>query len=207
MTSSKAGRPATELESSVADSPLRDARNPAGFRRLSWLQFRGMAPHPSGPFFGQFARAAAGAGLFELKVRLFADNTPALQKHKEDALEALVKLVIEHEQASIDQDDVTLLKACVRLRNKLLHADFSKAAGTLVSFGVKLDRGRVHIVDLSDGAARKVSETSTTDGRVFGWVLEGGRSGVFLQACLVFRRGIGLINWRLQVASRGGTTQ
>jgi hypothetical protein len=200
---SKGGRPATRLDQVSEEARGQDPITSTQFRRLSWLQFRGRARSPSDGFFRQFARAAAGAGLFELRVRLFADNTPALQKHKDDKLEALVKLVVEHERASIDRDDEILLKKCARLRNKLLHADFSKAAGTLLSFGAQLERGQVQMVDLTDGAVRKVSETSTSDGRVYGWVLEGARSGAFTQAVRLFLRGIALINWRLQVASRG----
>jgi hypothetical protein len=160
-----------------------------------------LAPQPSDPAFVDFANAAAMACLFEIKARLFADNTPALEKHKADQLEALVKRIIEHERDGILPEDEVLLKKCARFRNKLLHANFSQAAGTLLSFGVELDQGTVYLTKLEDASVRKLSETSTTDGRVFGWMLEGKSSGVFREARKVFVRGIAFINWRLARAS------
>jgi len=184
------------------------------FQHQSWLWFRnreimrtGMAPQPTDRFFGDLAAAAAGACEFELKIRLFADNIPTLQQHKEEKLEGLVKLFIEHERADLVPEDGVLLKKCVRLRNKLLHADFSSAAGTLISFGATLSQGKIVMWNLDDEASldedsmRQVTETSTTTGGVFAWIMECSLSGAFAQARRLFMFGIAFINWRLAVAS------
>jgi hypothetical protein len=169
--------------------------------RWDQIERIGRQRQPSDPAFGAFALAAAAACVFELKVRLFADNTPDLQRFKDEKLEPLVKRIVDHLAASLTDEEGVHLRKCARVRNKLLHAEFSKAAGTLLSVGVKLDQGTVHIVDLSDGSSRKVSETSTTDGRVFGWVLEGKSSRAFDQARAFFLRGVDLITWLLAKAS------
>ena len=104
-------------------------------------------------------------------MRLFADNTPALQRNKDDQLEALAKRVVEHVGSTLTHDEAVHLRKCARVRNRLLHADFSKAAGALLSVGVAIEEGKVHIVDLNDGSVRRVSDTSFADGGVFAWVL------------------------------------
>ncbi len=156
-----------------------------------------MDPQPSEPYFRLFAQAATIACLFELKMRLLADNTAELQKYKDEQLEALVKRVTEHMQNLIVSEEAVLLKKCARIRNKLLHADFSKAAGTLLSVGINLEQGKVHLIDLVDGSVRKISDSNTSDGRVYGWLLEGARSGAFEQAGKLFIRGIALVGWML----------
>ncbi|MDE2104565.1 MAG: hypothetical protein KGL39_45440 [Patescibacteria group bacterium] len=161
----------------------------------------GKQRQPSDPAYASFAHAAAAACLFELKVRLFADNTTELQRFKDEKLEGLVKRLVEHAAPTLQEEEVVHLKKCARLRNKLLHADFSKAAGTLLSIGVELRQGTVYLVDLQDGSVRRVSETTTTDGRVSGWVLEGKSSGAFDAARMFFVRGIDVITWLLATAS------
>ncbi len=147
--------------------------------------------------------AAAAACLFELKVRLFADNTPALQRNKDDQLEALAKRVVEHVGSTLTHDEAVHLRKCARVRNRLLHADFSKAAGALLSVGVAIEEGKVHIVDLNDGSVRRVSDTSSADGGVFAWVLEGAAGGTFPSARAFFLRGVSIITWLLAKASDG----
>jgi hypothetical protein len=180
----------------------------AEFRRGAWLQFRnarirriGRMPQPSDRFFAEFERVGGVAALFELRVRLLADNAPGLRDKRELNLTALVKAVVEHERADLLPEDEMLLLKCARLRNKLLHADFSKAAGTLLSLGVSLVRGTVYAVDLADGDVQRVADTSSAQGGVYGWVLEASGSGVFRQAFALLARGIALINWRLAVLS------
>jgi hypothetical protein len=145
----------------------------------------------------EFAHTATMACFFELQARLFADATPGLEKHKDAQLEALVKVIVRHVGSRLQLEEVVLLKKCARMRNKLLHADFSKAAGTLMSLGVQIDQGRVHIVDLVTGDANKVSDTNSAKGRVFAWVLEGSRSCTFLLSRRQFARGIALFEWLL----------
>src|SRR5579872_203697 len=101
----------------------------------------GRQPNPSDPAFQSFAHAAAAACYFELRARLLADNTPALQRFKDDQLEELVKRLVERCPTPLLEGEVVHLKKCARLRNKLLHADFSKAAGTLLSIGIELRQG------------------------------------------------------------------
>jgi hypothetical protein len=163
----------------------------------------GAEPQPSDRAFGAFAAAAATACLFELKARLFADNTPELQRYKDDPLEALVRRVVEHLGSTLTDDEAVHLRKCARVRNRLLHADFSKAAGTMLSVGVAIEQGRVQIIDLSDGSVRKVSDTSSADGAVFAWVLEGTSVGTFSSARAFFLRGVALINWLLARVSEG----
>jgi hypothetical protein len=161
----------------------------------------GKQPQPTDVFLDRFARAAAAAGVFEMKVRLFADNTAELRRYIGTDLDPLVDRIIGHLGSGLTEDEVTHLKKAVRVRNKLFHADFSKAAGTLLSMDARLDRGKVYIVDFSDGNPRKVSDLNTADGRISGWLMEGAKSGAFDQAFVLFMRCVALIQWLLAKAS------
>ena len=83
----------------------------------------------------RFAHAWAAAALFELKVRIFADTTPELQRYFGADLDALVDRIVEHLGATLRDDEVKHLKKAVRVRGELLHPDFSKAAGKDRVFG------------------------------------------------------------------------
>jgi hypothetical protein len=163
----------------------------------------GSQPQPSDAFFAAFCKAAAAASVFELKMRLLADNTEPLRKRKTEKLDALVKRAIEH-FTTLRPEEQVLIKKCARLRNKLLHADFSCAAGTLLSFGSELEQGHVQQVELKSGDVHKVSDISATsdEGRVFGWVMEGARSKMFDESVKLFARGLALIHWLLAEQAR-----
>ena len=54
----------------------------------------------------------AGTCLFELKLRLFADNTPALQRYVKVDLEPLVRQVADHCKGQLSDDEIAHIKKC-----------------------------------------------------------------------------------------------
>lgn len=148
----------------------------------------------SDAFFEAFGFAAARACLFELKLRLLADNTPAISRHSLDPkLSKVLEHVLAEYAARLDEKQCDLLNECVRLRNKLLHAELSRVTGRLVNFGEELNRGQVAKIDLVSGEIQEVSKTKTQDGKIIGWVMESATSGAFAAGADVFFNGIVLL--------------
>jgi hypothetical protein len=172
--------------------------------RWTEIEQIGGRPQPCDFAFREFAPAAATACVFELQARLFADASPALTRHKTDDLEVLVRRIVEHVDAKLSPEEAKHLLKCARVRNRLLHADFSRAAGVLLSFDVELEQGNVRIIDLATGEERKVSDTKTEDGRVLGWLIEGATSEMFNRTRPLFLRGVALLNWLLAKANEEG---
>lgn len=137
-------------------------------------------PQPSDFAFEAFARAAALACVFELKLRLLADSTPNLTRWAlEPKLSKVLEPVLQEYGSKLSESETKLLRECVRLRNKLIHVELSRVTGRLVTFGEELDRGQVFQLGLDTGEVKKVDATSTKDGRIIGWLLESALSGAF----------------------------
>ncbi|MGA2451650.1 MAG: hypothetical protein ABTD50_23585 [Polyangiaceae bacterium] len=142
-----------------------------------------------------FAKCAAVACVFEMSARRYADNTPELQALALRDLGVVVKGICAYVESRTTDAERAHLDKCVRLRNKLVHLELSRATGQLKSFGIELDEGKVRMGNLDDGTTIRVSETSTAEGRICGWLLESSTSGAFDRGREVFRRGIFLLSW------------
>src|SRR5215813_13987138 len=84
-------------------------------------------------------KAAAGEGAaLELKMRLLAGKTSALQKytHRRDLGEFETDL-LAHFDASLSADEKETLRLCRQLRNKVLHSDFRAAREKLNELGMQ----------------------------------------------------------------------
>jgi plasmid stability protein len=151
---------------------------------------------PSDAFVGQYERAAAAACAFELRARMLADNVVVLNRYRGVDLEPLLKAIATTLAADFDASGAAKFVAMAKLRNKLLHVDLTSARDRVERHtGAKLARGRVHKVDLAKGGKPvRVSDTSTEGGSVFGWLFEGGLSGMFSGAEGLFRQEIETLN-------------
>lgn len=143
-----------------------------------------------------FANAAAAVAVFELKVRLLADNGDAGTPLQVQALKAelgkLVDLVCEHHGATREQRD--LLKKVASVRNKLLHLELSRATGRVRPLAEQLNEGGVWMANLENATVHQVSKTSTEDGRIYGWLLESRSSGAFQAISKLVAEAIDVIN-------------
>ncbi len=165
-------------------------------------------PQPSDPFYACFAGTAGRAAVFELTARMFVDAVPELSGSLTSKLDPLMKDLtawMERETKTIP-DERELLWRCARLRNKLFHAELSRATGQLVSLGVELGKEGVrrfswpgeltpeifHKVMQEGG--EPVGKTKTTEGRLFGWLLEAQQTGMLGAAASTFDDGADLLH-------------
>ena len=97
----------------------------------------------------QYKVAAAEGAIYELKMRLLADEIPELQQAAYDRnLGDVEKLIIKHFDGSLSGDEKNTLELCRELRNKVLHCDFLAARDKLTSLGVEARRGNVKRADI-----------------------------------------------------------
>jgi hypothetical protein len=162
----------------------------------------------NGPF-----KAAAGEGAyFELRMRLGGGITPKVCDLSIDTnLSVLKDAIIEHHAAKLTTDDVALLTRACRLRNKLLHCEFSSARKHLQEHNPKTRDGGV--IGLKVGENDSILElitklragvdvgqkpmSSTTVKKlsdVFGWLLEMQGAGEFEEAIGVFQQAVAVLD-------------
>ena len=176
-----------------------------------------MASSPHTKFLEQFKVAAAEGAVVELKLRLLADKLPSLQRlaHTQQ-LEDIEKEVAIHFANALSEDEKTTLALCRKLRNKILHCNFSVARERLSDLGVEPKSAGVRKIDLGANAnevrakveqaiaenqGTLVSEAPTKQpGIVFGWLLEAGAAGDFLKAASAFRNAAAIVD---RLASEG----
>jgi len=147
--------------------------------------------HHSDYFVEQFGYTIGRAGCFELKVRLLADKTPSLQTSSLSAeLTLLCKAIAVEYSTALTDEEHRLLEVLPGIRNKLLHIEFSRAQGRIKPFMDTLHDAGVMKVNLQTGETVRVATSSTTQGRLFGWLLEAGSSGALKAAADMFFGGI-----------------
>jgi len=143
-----------------------------------------------------FANAAAAVAVFELKVRLLADNGDEGTSLQAQALKAdlskLIDFVCEHHNATVEQR--ALLSKVATIRNKLLHLELSRATGRIRPLADQLREGNVWMADLEHATVDQVSKTSTERGRIYGWLLESQLSGAFAAIAKAVGEAINVIN-------------
>jgi hypothetical protein len=143
-----------------------------------------------------FANAAAAVAVFELKLRLLADNGDEGAPLQSQALKAdlgkLIDLICDHHSATIEQR--SLLAKVGSIRNKLLHLELSRATGRIRPLAEQLREGNVWMADLERGKVDQISKTSTERGRIYGWLLESQSSGAFSAIADAVREAIAVID-------------
>jgi hypothetical protein len=157
----------------------------------------GLTPQPSDFSVNAFGQCATAGCLFELYARRYADNTPELQAVAFKDLSVVVEAIRTHVLGRTTDEERAVLDACVGVRNKLFHLELSRVTGRLRSFGAEIGGPKVTMVNLADGAAIKVANSSTRDGRIYGWLMEATANGAFKQGVALFKRGIALFGWLL----------
>jgi hypothetical protein len=152
------------------------------------------SPQPTDRWVNQFAETAAWACVFELKARMLAQMVPTLKKRSLSAkLDKLNKLLIDHFASQLTPSDLDLLKALPGLRNNLLHLDLTSTRDRIRPFADQLEQTGLITLDLNTGAGGLVSNMSTTEGTIFGWLFESFGSGSFREGAKLFARGVHVI--------------
>jgi exonuclease VII large subunit len=155
-------------------------------------------------------KAAAGEGAaLELKMRLLAGKTPALQKyaHRKQLGEMETDL-LTHFANALSEPEKEILRLSRELRNKVLHSDFRAARKKLKELGTQIESAGVRKIDLPEPtvaeATRKllaakegkegmpISNTPSTE--VFGWLFEAGASGDLQKSSDAFKRAAAIID-------------
>jgi len=176
-------------------------------------------PRPTDAAIHAYSQAAAHACIIELKARMFGDVVPMLRCFARGNLFLLMTAITQwmavNGRGTVEER--ARLLACVTLRNKLLHADLSRAALHAKNLGATLNEGTV----VSIAVARPVTAESLlsaiddrskhvpvagTDSKhvpVFGWLLESMSSGVFTEATRIFSEAI----WFLERQAEGLTDE
>lgn len=154
---------------------------------------------PSMAFFGSQYVQAAGVGcMVELRLRLAIDtgNGPRKEAY-EPPIGAILKVFGTQFSAALLDDEMAFLEKAVSLRHKIAHGDFLAAHRIARELGAKLEAGGVwkaSLVSDDDDDIRPVATTTKKGGRNFGWFLEAGQSGLFLEATNIFHRAFDIIN-------------
>jgi hypothetical protein len=144
--------------------------------------------------FTQYKEAAGLGAVVELRMRLLASRTPALEKYAHDPnLESLEDKIHAHFDKNFSDEERAYLKRARGLRNKILHSDFKAAANIAQQFrGAEAQGPGVVAVKVNSGETTAVAEMSKRDAGVFGWLLECMQTGVFAEAIDIFEKAIDL---------------
>jgi hypothetical protein len=140
--------------------------------------------------FPTFERAAGAAGVFELRLRLLCDSTPATAKKVlKSNLSEVLSVVIAHFGHHLSETERARLDACVKMRNKVFHQELSRQHGHLVALGEELSKAAVWQANLETGAVSETQQASTADGKIYGWLWVGVQSGAFDKCVELFQEG------------------
>ncbi|MDE2149255.1 MAG: hypothetical protein KGJ55_05350 [Gammaproteobacteria bacterium] len=168
----------------------------------------------------QYKTAAAEVALVELKLRLLADKVSELQKYAhQQNFEDVEAAIAQHFGTSLAETDKDKLTICRKLRNKILHCNFSVAREKLGGLGVATQSGGVRKLKLAGlseeqiaeqlkaasanvpGTFDLVADTKTKDpGSIFGWLLEMGSAGDFQRAADAFKVAAAIVDQLLNVS-------
>lgn len=169
-------------------------------------------PELTDQLFRAYGEACGWASMLELKMRILADNTPALREWAHaNSLQDVETAIVKEFAARLQSGDADLLEKSRFLRNKVVHGNFSKAKEILIGLGYDVPNGGVMDVPLDMAAAggsivaaihnavpARVADTSTKDGHIFGWLLECGGARIFPTAIEVFRKATDIVERLLE---------
>lgn len=168
----------------------------------------------------QYKLAAAEGAVLELKLRMLCEAVLPLQSFAHaNRLEDAENAVIAHFAAELQEGEAERLATCRQMRNKILHCDFRSARQKLANVGGEIGEGSVRFLRIQEGTPpaaqlasamrdprhsfQEVSATSSTrEGTVFGWLLELGAAGDFVEAAKAFRESVLIIERLAHVNAR-----
>lgn len=157
-------------------------------------------------------QASASAVLFELRARLVAGTLESASGMKIDTkLSVVVNAIIQNHEERMSDSDSVLLTNAYKLRNKVLHCEFSAARKMLPSTtdsgsepgvirvsGITPENAITTLDKIKSGdnvGQRPVaSEPTKTHGDLFGWLLETQQAGDFAASKVVFEAGIAVLD-------------
>lgn len=160
----------------------------------------------------KFAQAAAYAALFELRVRLCAGKAPITDKQSIDTkLKDVLDEIIKHHDEMLNAEERKVLTRACRLRNKVLHCEFSsacelidpegshsRAGGVERITGVTRDNIKSTVGQINAGGnagQNAVAATPTKKHKdVIGWLLNAHGAGEFEAASSLFQRAIDVLD-------------
>jgi hypothetical protein len=147
---------------------------------------------PAMAFYGpQYVQAAGVECTVELHLRLSIDTDSDPQKEAyEPPIKDILSVFFAQFSATLAMGDEFFLETVVKLRHKIAHGDFKAAHRIARELGAELEGGGVWKADFTSDALGPVSEATKKGGRNFGWFLEAGQSGLFLEATKIFARAL-----------------
>jgi hypothetical protein len=176
---------------SVTGVPPRD---PVAAEPFAWVVF------PS------FTRAAGIAALFDLKLRILAENSGAVtgdRVHREK-LEEIANVVVRRFASVSAAEERELVVKLASLRNKVLHVEFDSVTNRVISLGESLGKEPIFGVRLETGQVSKIRGKPLARSPLVGWLLEARQSGALDAAVAQFARGLDLLSrWALSDADAG----
>ena len=171
-----------------------------------------MLSPPHAAFLEQFKLASGEGAAVELKLRLLADKIPTLQRFAHaQKLEDIENEIAQHFDYALSEAEKSTLALCRKLRNKILHCNFSVARERLVDLGAEPQSAGVRKIDLTGISANEIrtkveqaivqnqgttvsGAPSTQPGSVFGWLLEAGAADDFQKAASAFRNAAAIVD-------------
>jgi hypothetical protein len=159
--------------------------------------------HPRMIAEARFKLASGEAALFELRMRMLAGTIPGVQDEKIDVnLATVQQRVCQHYHQKLTAEETELFRLACKLRNKLLHCEFSAARRNLDEINPQPRDGSVTRLDFEDDIGKvvgmieghdvgqyPVAQTKTRTLRdVYGWLSECDNFGEFDEATTVFAR-------------------
>lgn len=157
--------------------------------------------------FGHFRAAAATAAEYEMRVRLLADKTPALEQWSvAKNLHDVERPLIEHFAAALSAEEKQLLESVRVLRNKILHGEFTAARSKLEELGHPKQEPQLQVVKLPDQVTLEAFHAAVAEaqpfavdaapdrGHLFAWLIQLAADGSLAAAATAFAKARDVIN-------------
>lgn len=148
---------------------------------------------------GPYARLAALAAVYELRVRLLADMREATRHATHAGRAEDVELALIKEYAP-PAEEAERLRITRQLRNKVLHGAFREAKQKLADLGIVVPQGGVRVMKLDNSelpddisSAAPITEPGGSDS-IVGWLFECQASGFFVLAERAFNESLAILD-------------
>jgi hypothetical protein len=158
-------------------------------------------------FFTVFREAVALGADMELRLRMLADKTPPLDAFSTAKdMASVEEAILEHFGDKISDSERRLLRVARKLRNKLVHGDFTAAVAKLDELGHPPQPAAMYAFKMPDNltlqsfleAAEKATpfavDETPNKGHLAAWHMQLSRDGSLAKAAEIFRQGISLID-------------
>lgn len=162
--------------------------------------------------FAAFRSTVAIGADMELRLRMLADKTPAIERFSTAKdMGTVEKAIIDHFGHQVTGSERTILRVARQLRNKLMHGDFTSAVAKLEELGYEKQPPAIKVLKVPEkltvaglldalaGAQPFAVDDAPNSGHLVAWHLQLCADGSLVKAAEVFRKGVAIID-RLAMA-------